>query len=360
MVTPKIRNVSARPVLAPLKRPITTASVVIPKAPLVLIDIETDQGIIGRSYIFTYTPMALEPAVHLIGAIGESIAGKDVTPKARMAELEQTFRLLGRQGLVAMALAALDMALWDVLAKAHDVPVAVMLGAGCDPIPCYDSHGVIVLGRDEGLVEQSLKAGFKAIKFKVGAGSLKEDVETIRAIREHVGRDVQLMVDYNQSLTVTEAVWRIRRFEDEGFELTWVEEPVGAENFEGHRTVRSQVGTAIQTGENWWMPDDAARAINANISDHVMLDVMKIGGLTGWQLAAGYAQRSALDVSSHIFIEASAHALAGTPNAFLLEHLDVAGALLQDPYQIENGALSPKGPGLGIEWNENEVRKNLA
>ncbi len=360
MASPKIRKVTARPVLAPLTRPITTATVVIPKAPLVLIDIETDQGIIGRSYIFTYTPMALGPAVQLIEAIGENIVGKGVVPKARMTEMEQSFRLLGRQGLVAMALAGLDMALWDALAKSHDMPVASLLGAGCDPIPCYDSHGVIVLGRDENLIAHSLKAGFKAIKFKVGAGSLEEDVETIRAVREHVGRDVQLMVDYNQSLTVTEAIRRIRRFEDEGLDLAWVEEPVGAENFEGHQAVRSQVKTAIQTGENWWMPDDAARAIDAKISDHAMLDIMKIGGLTGWQLAAAYAQRSALEVSSHIFIEASAHALANTSNAFLLEHLDVAGALLRDPYEIGNGTLAPQGPGLGIEWNEKEVQKNLA
>ncbi|MFG5384578.1 enolase C-terminal domain-like protein [Yoonia sp. R2-816] len=359
MPSPKITKITARPALAPLKQPITTATVSIPKAPLVLIDIMTDQGIIGHSYIFTYTPIALAPMVRLIEDIGSGLIGKSVHPVSRLAEMEQSFRLLGRQGFIAMALAGLDMAHWDAHAKAHETSVAQMLGASPIPVPCYNSLGVFQIGRDEPLLEQSLADGFKAIKVKVGVGSLAHDVETVHAIKNQIGPEIRLMIDYNQSLTVPEAIRRIKRFEEEGFQLDWVEEPVTAEDFMGHNAVRFAVDTPIQTGENWWMPDDAARAIQAGVSDHAMLDIMKIGGITGWQRAASYANAASLPVSSHLFIEASAHVLCVTPNAHLLEFLDVAGSLLEEPYLVENGALTPRGPGLGISWDESAVQRAL-
>lgn len=355
----KIAKISARPVLAPLERPITTATISIPKAPLVLIDIQTDQGIVGRSYVFTYTPLTMSPMVELIEAAGTILVGKSVHPTDRMKDLETTFRLLGRQGLIAMTIAGLDMALWDAFAKSRDMSVAEMMGSGSTPVPCYDSHGVFLAGRDEPLIEASLDLGFKAIKFKIGGGSLQKDIDTIKTIRSLIGPDIKLMVDYNQSLDVPEAVTRIKRFENEGFNLEWVEEPVPAEDFFGHRAIREQVDTAIQTGENWWMPDDAARAIQAGVSDHAMLDIMKIGGFSGWLQAAAYARMNALPVSSHIFLEASTHALANTPNAYLLEYLDIAGSILSEPYQVVDGMLSPRGLGLGMEWDEQAVQKYL-
>jgi mandelate racemase len=359
MSSPKITKVIARAVLAPLERPITTATVSIPKAPLVLIDIQTDQGIVGHSYVFTYTPVPLGSMVGLIEETGNLLIGKTSHPVSRMAEMEQSFWLLGRQGLIGMALAGLDMALWDIHAKTHNTGVVEVLGATPRPVPCYDSFGIFGIGRDEPVLEASLAMGFKAMKFKLGDGSVEKDIENLRAVRSVVGPDIRLMVDYNQTLTVSEAIARIRRFEDEGLRLDWVEEPVRAEDFEGHRRVREKVTTPIQTGENWWMPDDAARAIQAGVSDHVMIDMMKIGGITGWQRAASYAQAASLPVSSHIFIEASAHALCATPNAHLLEYLDLAGTVLKNPYQIESGNLVPRGPGLGIMWDENAIQKVL-
>ncbi|WP_299860541.1 enolase C-terminal domain-like protein [uncultured Hoeflea sp.] len=359
MTLAKITKVVARAVLAPLERPITTATVSIPQAPLVLIDIQTDQGIVGHSYVFTYTPIALGPMIGLVEDMGASLIGKSLHPISRMAEMEQQIRLLGRQGLVAMALAGLDMSLWDAHAKSLNCTVVEVLGAAARPIPCYDSLGVFAIGRDEPLLEKSIGMGFKAIKIKVGGGTLAQDVTVLNAVRGQIGPDIRLMIDYNQTLTVPEAVTRIRRFEDEGFQLDWVEEPVEAEDFVGHSAVRKSVKTAIQSGENWWMPDDAARAIQAGISDHAMLDVMKIGGITGWQRAASYARAASLPVSSHLFIEASAHALCATPNAHLLEYLDVAGALLEAPHHVEDGSLTPRGPGLGIGWNESAVQRAL-
>jgi mandelate racemase len=352
-----ITAIRTRSLIAPLIRPVTTASGTIPAAPLVVIDLETKEGVVGRSYLFTYTPLSMRPLAQLIDNISETLIGKSVEPVARMAQMEHTFRLLGRQGLVAMAIAGLDMALWDASAKAHDMSVARMLGGTHDPIPCYDSHGIIDPAHGMAAIEGSLAQGFRAIKVKVGGALLQTDVDTLKSVREVIGPDVRLMIDYNQSLTVPEAIRRITRLEDEGIDLDWVEEPVGAEDFVGHRAVRANVRTSIQTGENWWMPDDAARAIQADISDQVMIDIMKIGGVTGWQRAAPLAQAASLPISSHIFVEASAHVLSVTPNTYLLEYLDIAGAIQIDPPQVIDGMLAPQGPGLGMTWDEAAIKR---
>ena len=357
---PVIKKVTARAVLAPLARPITTAHASIPQAPLVLVDVECGNGVIGRAYLFTYLPIALGPVRQMCVSIGEALTGKPTEPVARMAEMESMFRLLGRQGIAGMSMAGLDLALWDAAAKSRDMSVARMLGASHDAIECYDSNGIFAPDRDVEALEATLAKGFRAVKFKIGEASEQADVDVIAAIRKVTGPGIRLMIDYNQSLSAPEALRRITRFEDEGFALHWVEEPVGAEDFAGHATIRSKVRTPIQSGENWCMPEGAAMAIQAGISDHAMLDVMKIGGVTGWQKAAAMAQAVSLPVSSHIFIEASAHVLAATPDAHMLEYLDVAGFILVEPRAVVDGMIAPQGPGLGIEWDERAVQSCLA
>jgi mandelate racemase len=166
------------------------------------------------------------------------------------------------------------------------------------------------------------------------------------------------MADYNQSLDPVEAIRRISHLEP--FDLAWVEEPVPAEDLAAHARVRAVSKVPIQTGENWWFPRDMQKAIAACASDLAMLDVMKIGGVTGWLSAAGQAEAASLPVSSHIFVEASAHLLAVTPTAQWLEFLDTAAAILREPNMVVDGKVTPRGPGLGIEWDEKAVKKHLA
>lgn len=349
------KNVTARAVIAPLARPLKTSVGEIPSAPLVLIDVVTDTGIVGRAYIFGYTPVTLRPLVELVSNLRELVVGKPVSPVERMGDFCNTFRLLGRQGLLGMALSGIDMALWDTLGKMHGLPVSGLLGGDRRATPAYDSYGMIDPDRDANALEHSLKQGFKAIKIKVGGGALERDVSIVSRVREIVGPDIRLMVDYNQSLTVPEAIRRINRLAE--FDLEWVEEPVGAEDLAGHALIRKSCEVALQTGENWWFPEGIAQAIHSAASDLAMLDIMKIGGITGWARAAGQAEGASLPVSSHLFIEASAHAMAVTPTAHFLEYLDVASAILDQPLEIEDGTLRPRGPGLGIEWNEAAVER---
>lgn len=348
-----VAGVTARAVVAPLVRPVRTAVGTIPSAPLVLIDVMTTEGIVGRAYVFAYTPAAL-PALHrLVVDIGAELSGSAVAPRTIMRHFERRFRLLGWQGLVGMAVSGLDMALWDALGRAAGEPVARLLGGTPGPLDAYDSYGVVDPKADAGTLTQSVASGFKAIKIKLGDGDLARDVTTVRAVRDIIGPDVRLMVDYNQALDVPEAVHRIRRLAE--FDLHWIEEPVRAEDLAGHARVRAATGAAIQTGENWWFAEGMAAAIAHGASDHAMPDIMKIGGVTGWIAAASLAAAAGLPVSSHVFVEASAHVMAVTPTAHLLEWLDLAGAVLAEPIKPDHGRVTPRGPGLGIDWDEKAV-----
>jgi mandelate racemase len=350
-----IRELRARAVVAPLTRPIKTAVGEVPSAPLVLLDVATEEGVTGRAYLFGYTPVTLRPMVELVKNLEPLLVGKSVAPVERQRDLEGTFRLLGKQGLLGMVISGLDMALWDALGRAQDLPVVRLLGGEEKPIAAYDSYGIVDPAADGPALEASLARGFQAIKIKIGQGDLETDIATLAAVREIIGEKVRLMVDYNQSLTVPEAVRRIDHLAE--FDLQWVEEPVPAEDLTGHAEVRAASPAPIQTGENWWFPPDMARAIAAEASDLAMPDIMKIGGVTGWLRAAGQAEAASLPVSSHLFIEASAHVMAVTPTCHWLEYLDVASAVLAEPLAVEGGRVSARGPGLGMDWDEEAVRR---
>src|ERR1700675_1513632 len=170
--TPAIRSVRARAVIAPISRPVKNAFGVIEAAPLVLIDVATDQGITGRSYIFAYTRLTLAPLVHLIEEIGRDLAGKAIAPFDLMAAMDAKFRLLGWQGLVGMAVSGLDMAFWDALGQAAGKPLAALLGGSPRPIRAYDSYGAVDPTADEKELRRSLDQGFRGIKIKGGDGDL--------------------------------------------------------------------------------------------------------------------------------------------------------------------------------------------
>src|SRR5258707_13782430 len=163
MSQPAIRSVKARAIVVPLKRPVKNAFGIIEAAPLVLIDVTTDQGVTGRSYIFAYTKMTLKPLVHLIEEIGRDLTGQAIAPFDLMALMDAKFRLLGWQGLVGMAVSVLDMAFWDALVQSAGKPLVALLGGSARPIRAYDSYGVVDPTADERDLRRSLEQGFRGI-----------------------------------------------------------------------------------------------------------------------------------------------------------------------------------------------------
>jgi mandelate racemase len=351
-----IDSIAARAVLVPMARPLRTAAGDVPAAPLVLVDVHTNEGIVGRSYAFAYTPLMLRTLVQFLRDVAPVLVGQTVSPRERMRQLDAQLKLMGMQGVVGMAIGALDIALWDALGRAADLPVAVLLGGEVKPLAAYDSYGLVDIKTDLPLLEASVESGFEAIKIKLGASEVADEAATVAAVRKLIGPTRKLMVDLNQSQTTAGAIDLILRLKE--FDLTWVEEPVGAEDLHGHRVVREAVRPVpIQTGENWWFPRGMANAIAAKASDLAMVDMIKIGGVTGWMSAAGQAEAASLPLSSHSYIEASAHTMACSPTASWCEYLDLAGAVLTEPLLPDKGTIVARGPGLGLEWDEKAVRK---
>jgi mandelate racemase len=355
--TSAIRSVKARALVAPISRPVRNAFGVIEAAPLVLIDVATDQGVTGHAYLFGYSKLTLKPLVMLIEEIGRELVGKAIVPFDLMGAMDAKFRLLGWQGLIGMAVSGLDMAFWDALGQIAGKPVVELLGGSPRPMLAYDSYGAVDPAADEKHLRRSIEQGFRGIKIKGGYGDAANDERVVKGVRALLGPDIALMIDFNQSLDPEEAKRRIARLAP--YDLTWVEEPVPQENLCGHAEVRKSSPIPIQAGENWWFPRGFAEAIAAGASDFIMPDLMKVGGVTGWLRVAAQAEAASIPMSSHLFAEASAHMLAVTPTAHWLEVLDFAGSILASPIRIVDGTLTARGPGLGLEWNETGVSKYL-
>jgi mandelate racemase len=353
-----VRGLVVHAVDVPMNRPLKTGGGEVDSAAMVLIDLLVEEGITGCSYLFCPTPFVLKPLAKLLSNLAPLIEGDLLAPVEIERKLQQKFRLLGPQGLSAMAMAGIDMAAWDALAKSCEMPLVRLLGGSSCKIPAYNSCGLGMIGPERAAEEaqELLAAGFSAIKIRLGYRELKTDLEVVRAIRDSVGEDAVLMSDYNQSLSVAEARRRAAALEDEG--IYWIEEPTRADDYSGHARIRRDSKTPIQIGENWWGPHDAAKSIEVGASDYVMPDAMKIGGVTGWLRTAALAEAAGIPLSSHLFPEISVHLLAVSPTRHWLEYVDWADPILENPLKIEDGyASTPDVAGIGISWDEGAVQR---
>jgi len=358
----KVKNVRARAVMVPFKRPPVSASGALPTAALILIDLETDGGIVGRSYVFGYAPWTVKPIMGCLDALSEMIKGDALAPFDIEAKLRLRLRLLDTPGLVGIALAGIDMCAWDALAQAHAVPLVKLLGGHVKPVRAYNSCGLWIQPVEK-LADEAAQlvaeGGFSAVKLRIGRDDPAQDLAAARSVKKRVGDKISVMSDFNQRLTVNDAIRRGRMLDDEG--LYWIEEPVRHDDYAGYARICAELRTPIQTGENLVDTFEMADAIALESLDYVMPDVQRIGGVTGWLRAAALAQAHDIEMSSHLFPEYSCHLLAVTPTCHWLEYVDWAAPVLAEPVQIKDGnVLIPDRPGSGITWNEDAVRRYAA
>jgi len=241
-----ISRLRARAVNVGLDRPVQTSSGDIRTAPLVLIDLETREGALGRAYVFSYTLLALEPLRRLVQNLGTALEGDAVAPAEIDRKLQGMLRLLGPQGLTGIAASGIDMAAWDALARANELPLVELLGGVKRRIPAYGSLRSMHPERVAEETRDLAKMGFDAFKVKIGHGDVSADLEAINALRGVIG-GAKLAVDYNQSLSVTEAIERVRVLDEE--DLYWIEEPTRADDFVGHARIAQEAKTPICIGE---------------------------------------------------------------------------------------------------------------
>ena len=355
----KIKAIRARAVSAPMKKPLVTSIATVSSAALLLIDLQTDDGVTGRSYLFAVGKHNLGPIAKLVEAMAEMVKGDEVVPFDLEKKLRSKYALLGVHNIVLFAIAGIDTAAWDACAQAAGQPLVRLLGGAPRPIPAYNSNGLGLLPLKElpKAANDLLKGGFNAVKLRLGRPDARDDLEALRTVKKALGPDVRLMTDFNQGLSVAEAIRRGHMIDEEGG-VHWIEEPVRADDFSGCHSVRKEIETPIQIGENFMGPEQMAQALAAGASDYVMPDLERIGGVTGWMRAAALAQGAGVEMSSHLFPEASAHLLAVTPTCHWLEYVDWADAVLKDPLEVKDGfAHIPDTPGTGIVWDEKAVKK---
>ena len=351
-----LRGVRTTAVEVPLRYVLGTSAATVRAAPLLLVDVETEQGVVGRTYIFCYRRSGARAIALVLQDAAELVAGAAIVPAAMAATLQRRCALLGVTGVVRMALSALDAALWDALAVAAGVPLATMLGAAPRPIRAYNSCGLGLMSApaaaDE--AERLLEGGFTAVKLRLGHATLDEDLAVTRAVRARLPGSVAVFIDYNQALSLDEALRRGHALQAEG--VAWLEEPIRHDDQRGNAAIAAALELPLQIGENFNGAHDLAQALDARACDLVMPDVARIGGVSGWMEAAAIAAARGVPMSSHLMPELSGQLLAATPTCDWLEYVDWADMLLQEPLRIEAGrALVADRPGAGMVWDEAAV-----
>lgn len=254
------------------------------------------------------------------------------------------------------------MAAWDALAKAVGLPLAVFLGGTVGPVRAYNSNGLWLTPIDELAAEATAlvaEGGFTGLKLRLGREKLADDLAAIAAVREGAGPTVKLMCDFNQGLSLGDALVRCHALDDQ--ELYWFEEPTTYDNIPGYAQLARELKTPVQLGENFYGPRLLYQAVLAGAGDYVMPDLMRIGGVSGWLRAAAIAGAAGIPMSTHLYPEIAAHLMRVTDTAHWLEWQDWADPVLAEPFQLKDGNLVvPNKPGHGIEWNETAVAKFAA
>jgi mandelate racemase len=245
------------------------------------------------------------------------------------------------------------------LAKSAGLPLAVFLGGSVGPVPAYNSNGLWLSPLEKLSAEAAAlvaEGGFTALKLRLGREKLADDLAAIAAVREAAGDAVKLMCDFNQGLSLGDALARCHSLDDKG--LYWFEEPITYDNIPGYAQLARELHTPVQLGENFYGPRALYNAVLAGAGDFVMPDLMRIGGVSGWLRAAAITGAAGIPMSTHLYPEIAAHLMRVTDTAHWLEWQDWADPILSEPFEMKNGNLIvPDRPGQGIEWNEAAVAR---
>jgi mandelate racemase len=270
-----------------------------------------------------------------------------------------SLHLVGREGMTLIAVSGLDMAAWDALAKAAGKPLAAYLGGTTGPVPAYNSNGLWLTPVGDFAAEAAAlvaEGGFSALKLRLGRDRLADDLAAIAAVRGAVGAEVKLMCDFNQGLSLGDALVRCDALDEQG--LYWFEEPIAYDNIPGYAQLARELTTPVQLGENFYGPRMLYQALQAGAGDYVMPDLMRIGGVSGWLRAAAIAGAAGIPMSTHLYPEIAAHLMRVTETAHWLEWQDWADPILEEPFALKDGQLwVPDRPGQGIAWNEKAVAR---
>ena len=351
-----VRHVKLSTARLPLTAPISDAKVFTgrqkPMTEVVFLfaEITTEQGHSGLG--FSYSKRAGGPAQYAHAKeVAQGLIGEDPNDIGKIyAKLLWAGASVGRSGVATQALAAVDIALYDLKAKRAGLPLAKLLGSYRDSVRTYNTSGGFLnatLDEVKARATQSIKEGIGGIKIKVGLPDSKEDLRRVAGVREHIGWDVPLMVDANQQWDRATALRMGRQLEE--FNLIWIEEPLDAYDFEGHAHLAQVLDTPIATGEMLASVAEHKGLINANGCDIIQPDAPRVGGITQFLRLATLADERGLGLAPHFAMEVHLHLAAAYPTEPWVEHFDWLDPLFEERLETKDGRMIvPDRPGLGV------------
>lgn len=343
----------------PRPKPIRNGRYVYPTAGLNVIKVETDEGLTGVGLcggVMGAEDIGRAIAQHL----KQVVVGRDPFDTERIWDDMWQPKLIGRRGITTRIISGIDIALWDLKAKACGVPLYKLLGGFADKVPVYIAGGYYEEGK--GLEElaqemvESVEMGARAIKMKIGGAPIPEDVERVRVVREAVGPDVKIMVDANCAYRYYEAIDIARKIEK--YDIYWFEEPVNPDDYEGHRLISRATTIPIATGENEYTRYGFRDLIERRCVSILQPDALIMGGVTEFMKVAALAQAHDLPIAPHGNQDVHVHLVAAIPNGLTVEYYrgstdPMWGKMFKHTLQVEDGHVRPPDrPGLGIELDE--------
>ena len=344
----------------PLERPIATAIHEMRSVGCVLLELETDDGLVGESYVFTLNGVRLQALHEMLLGFAHQVEGQDPTRVTQIGQaIWNEMNPIGHKGFSIAALCAIDTACWDLVGKACGMPLHRLFGGYRAQVDTYASGGLWLSQSIDELVAEAagfVDAGFRAMKIRLGKAKKHEDIERVRAVRDAIGDDIGLLADLNQALTPKQAIRLGRDLED--FDLEWLEEPVPYQDLEGCAEVRAALDTPIAAGETEYTRYGMRDILDARAVDVLMPDLQRIGGLSEMRLSAALAASRDIPISTHFFTEHSLCIAGAEPNCISVEHIPWFAPLFNEEVKIDNGRIEiPERPGTGFTFNRDSLER---
>lgn len=360
----RIERVKLSLAYLPLATPISDAKVLtgrqkpLTEIAFVFAEIASRDGCEGIG--FGYSKRAGGPGMYAHAKeIAPQLVGEDPNDIAKIfTKLLWAGASMGRSGMTTQTIAPFDVALWDMKARRAKLPLAKLLGAHRDSVQCYNTSGGYLHAPLEQVlknVEVSRENGIGGIKIKVGQPDIAADLKRVRAVRELLGENFDLMVDANQQWDRTTAQRVCRRLEE--FDLTWIEEPLDAHDADGHAALAASLDTPIATGEMLTSFAEHAQLINANACDFLQPDAPRVGGITPFLQIMALADWKGLRLAPHFAMEIHLHLAAACPREPWLEHFEWLEPLFNERLELREGRMHvPDRHGLGFSLSEQARR----
>jgi L-alanine-DL-glutamate epimerase-like enolase superfamily enzyme len=335
--------------------------------PIVTLAVETDGGIIGIGV--TYFGGGLTGTLRsAVDELGAQLVGEDPLRVEAAAEtLRAAAGSAGPGGIFHLALSAIDMALWDIRGKALNLPLWKLLGGARERVPTYASGALmrgLSLDRVVSAAATLKEKGFREMKTQLalpGETTPAKEVERMHRVREAIGPDIKLMCDINQRWRVEQAIDIGRRLEDAGVGLFWLEDVTTADDYPGLARVTAALSTPVTGGEYLWGIVPFRHMVEARSVDIVMIDLVRVGGITQWMKVAGMAEAFNLPVVSHLIPEVHVHLIGAIPNGLTVEYMPWLRHLFDEVPQPVNGELAmPTAPGLGLKFDRSAIDRYKA